>query len=200
MIDFPKFGIMCKQRCKWAKGAFEAYKKYHDEEWGVPVYDDRTHFEFLTLESAQAGLSWSTVLKKREGYRKAFTDFNVQRVAMYGEDKIQKLLLDEQIIRNQLKIRATVNNAKCFIEVQKDFGSFSNYIWSFVGNEVIVGRWKISSDVPATTSKSDALSKDLKKRGFQFVGSTIMYAYMQATGVVNDHTTDCFRYQELLKQ
>ncbi len=189
---------MCKTRCQWVEGAFEEYIAYHDEEWGVPVYDDKIHFEFLILESAQAGLSWSTVLKKREGYKKAFANFEVEEVARYDEAKIQELLQNDQIIRNQLKIRAAVNNAQQFIEVQKEFGSFTKYIWSFVGNEVIAGNWGKMSDVPATTKESDALSKDLKKRGFKFVGSTIVYAHMQATGLVNDHTTDCYRFQEVL--
>ena len=189
---------MCKKRCEWAEGSFDQYIAYHDEEWGVPVHDDKTHFEFLILESAQAGLSWSTVLKKRQGYQQAFANFDVREVALYDENKIQELLHFDQIIRNQLKIRAAVNNARRFMEIQKEFGSFSQYIWSFVDNNVINGHWKKMSDVPATTSQSDALSKDLKKRGFKFVGSTIIYAHMQATGLVNDHTTDCFRYQELL--
>lgn len=189
---------MCKERCDWAADQFEAYIAYHDNEWGVPVHDDRTHFEFLILESAQAGLSWSTVLKKREGYRRAFADFDVKVVAQYEEDNIQELLQDAGIIRNQLKIRATVNNANRFIEVQQEFGSFDQYIWSFVGGQTITNSWKTMKEVPATTPESDALSKDLKKRGFKFVGSTVMYAHMQATGLVNDHTIDCFRYRELL--
>jgi len=190
---------MYQNRCEWAKDSYEAYEKYHDEEWGVPVYDDKVHFEFLILESAQAGLSWRTILNKREGYREAFADFDVNVVANYDEDKIKQLITFEGIVRNKLKINATVNNAKRFIEVQKEFGSFNDYIWAFVNNEPIVGHWKQASEVPVTTQESDALSKDLKKRGFKFVGSTIMYAYMQATGLVNDHTTDCFRYKELLK-
>ena len=200
MADFPKLLSMSNERCEWAKGTFEAYEKYHDEEWGVPIHDDKVHFEFLILESAQAGLSWSTVLKKREGYRKAFADFDVKKVAQYDEAKIQELLQNDQIIRNQLKIRATVNNAQRFMEVQEEFGSFSKYIWSFVNHKTIDGKYEKMSDVPATTAESDTLSKDLKKRGFKFVGSTVMYAHMQATGLVNDHTTDCFRYQEVLNQ
>ena len=189
---------MNKTRCEWAVGHFDEYEKYHDTEWGVPVRDDQTHFEFLILEGAQAGLSWSTILKKREGYRKAFANFDVQAVAKFSEEKIQELILDPSIVRNKLKIRGTVTNAQRFMEVQKEFGSFSKYIWSFVNDEVIVGHWKSPNDVPATTPESDALSKDLKKRGFKFVGSTIMYAHMQATGLVNDHTTDCYRQKELL--
>ncbi|UXP33459.1 DNA-3-methyladenine glycosylase I [Reichenbachiella agarivorans] len=189
---------MCKNRCQWARDSFEAYQKYHDEEWGVPVHDDKVHFEFLILEGAQAGLSWSTVIKKREGYREAFADFEVEKVAAYDEQKKEELRSFEGIIRNKLKINSAVNNARLFIEVQKEFGSFSQYIWSFVNHEVIVGHWKSMREVPATTKESDALSKDLKKRGFKFVGSTIMYAHMQATGLVNDHTIDCDRYQQLL--
>ncbi|MEP2025301.1 MAG: DNA-3-methyladenine glycosylase I [Reichenbachiella sp.] len=187
---------MCK--CEWAMGHFEAYEKYHDTEWGVPCFDDQVHFEFMILESAQAGLSWSTVLKKREGYKKAFADFKVEEVAKFDEPKIDSLISNSAIIRNQQKIRAAVNNAKCFIEIQKEFGTFSKYIWSFVNDKTIVGHWKTKDEVPATTSESDHLSKELKKRGFKFVGSTIMYAHMQATGLVNDHTTDCYRYKELL--
>lgn len=185
-------------RCEWAVGQFEAYEIYHDEEWGVPVHDDRKHFEFLILEGAQAGLSWATILKRREGYREAFADFDPNIVATYSEEKIQELLLFEGIIRNKLKVRGAVTNAQKFLEVQKEFGSFDAYIWSFVGGKPIVNSWKSMSDVPATTAESDALSKDLKKRGFKFVGSTIMYAHMQACGLVNDHTIDCFRYREVL--
>ena len=185
-----------KKRCEWVENTFPIYEKYHDEEWGVPVHDDKIHFEFLILESAQAGLSWSTVLNKREGYRKAFADFEVEKVAQYDENKIAELIQNPEIIRNKLKINAAVNNARLFIEVQKDFGSFSKYIWSFVNDKVIVGKWKSMSEVPATSPESDALSKDLKKRGFKFVGSTIIYAHMQATGLVNDHTTDCFRFEK----
>ncbi len=188
---------MCK-RCAWVEGQFPEYLKYHDEEWGVPVHIDKTHFEFLILEGAQAGLSWSTILKRREGYRKAFADFNVEEVAAFDEKTLDKLLLDPGIIRNRLKVQAAVTNAKAFIKVQQEFSSFDNYIWSFVNNKPIVGRWGKLSQVPATTSESDALSKDLKKRGFKFVGSTIIYAHMQACGLVNDHTADCFRYQEII--
>ncbi|MBV6646923.1 MAG: DNA-3-methyladenine glycosylase I [Cyclobacteriaceae bacterium] len=189
---------MDKKRCQWAEGSFEEYIRYHDEEWGVPVHDDKVHFEFLILEGAQAGLSWSTVLKKREGYRSAFADFDVNQVAEYPDTMVDELLQDSGIIRNRLKIAGAITNARKFLEVQKEFGSFDHYIWGFVNHKVIHGHWEAMSDVPATTPESDALSKDLKKRGFKFVGSTIMYAHMQATGLVNDHTKDCFRYQELL--
>ncbi len=184
-----------KVRCEWARNSFPAYEQYHDEEWGVPVYDDHVHFEFLILESAQAGLSWSTVLKKREGYRQAFAGFDVRKVADFTDEKIEELVQNPAIIRNRQKIAAAVNNARRFLEVQQEFGSFSDYIWSFVENKTITGNWKTMQDVPATTPESDALSKDLKKRGFKFVGSTIMYAHMQATGLVNDHTTDCFCFK-----
>jgi DNA-3-methyladenine glycosylase I len=190
---------MCKKICDWAFGQHPEYIKYHDEEWGVPVHDDRKHFEFLILEGAQAGLSWSTILKRREGYRSAFADFDVQEVAKYDENRIQSLLMDKSIIRNRLKIKAAVTNAVAFISLQEEFGSFDSYIWSFVNYKPIVGEWKKLSDIPATTKESDALSKDLKKRGFKFVGSTIIYAHMQACGLVNDHTTDCFRYEEILE-
>lgn len=183
-----------KKRCEWAEEQFEEYIRYHDEEWGVPVHDDKIHFEFLILEGAQAGLSWSTVLKKREGYRKAFANFDPEKVALFNEDKIQELLQFEGIIRNKLKVRSAVTNAQHFLEVQNEFGSFDTYIWGFVGGKPIINSWKTMSEVPATTKESDALSKDLKKRGFKFVGSTIMYAHMQACGLVNDHTVDCFCY------
>ena len=187
-----------KTRCGWAEGQFEQYITYHDEEWGVPVHDDRKHFEFLILEGAQAGLSWATILKRREGYRTAFADFDPEVVATYDESKIQKLLQFEGIIRNKLKVRGAVTNAQKFLEVQQEFGSFDSYIWSFVNGKTIVNSPKTMKDVPATSTESDALSKDLKKRGFKFVGSTIMYAHMQACGLVNDHTVDCFRYGEIL--
>lgn len=188
-----------KTRCGWVSNTFPEYVRYHDEEWGVPVYDDKIHFEFLILESAQAGLSWSTVLKKREGYRKAFADFNVDKVAAFSPADIENLINNKEIIRNRLKIHAAVNNAQKFIEVQKEFGSFNNYIWSFVDNKPIINFWKSYKEAPATNAASDALSKDLKKRGFKFVGSTIIYAHMQATGLVNDHSTECFRYDEVKK-
>ena len=180
-----------------AEGQFELYIQYHDKEWGVPVHDDQKHFEFLVLESAQAGLSWATILKKREGYRKAFADFDVQTVAGYGAGMVEDLLQDASIIRNRAKIEATINNAKQFIEVQEEFGSFDKYIWQFVGGKPKINSWKTMSEVPVTTPESDALSKDLKKRGFKFVGSTTLYAHMQAIGLVNDHTIDCFRYNEV---
>jgi len=190
------------QRCEWA-GDDPIYVKYHDEEWGRPVglpskpQDDRTQFEFLMLESAQAGLSWITILKRREGYRRVFMDFDVEKVAKFTEADIQKALLDVGIIRNKLKVRAAVKNAKVFIEIQQEFGSFSDYIWGFVDNEPLISGWKAMSEVPATTKLSDKVSKDLKSRGMSFVGSTIVYAHLQATGIVNDHTTDCFRYSEV---
>ncbi|MBK8289968.1 MAG: DNA-3-methyladenine glycosylase I [Flammeovirgaceae bacterium] len=182
-------------RCPWCT-KFEQYIQYHDKEWGVPVHDDRTHFEFLILEGAQAGLSWSTILKKREGYRKNFADFNPEKVARFSDKKLEKTLLDPAIIRNRLKVYATVNNAKRFLEVQKEFGTFDKYIWQFVNDKPIVNKWKSMKQVPATTKESDALSKDLIKRGFKFVGSTVIYAHMQACGLVNDHLIDCFRYKE----
>ncbi|MFY0591697.1 DNA-3-methyladenine glycosylase I [Roseivirga sp.] len=184
-----------KKRCAWCENSFEAYVTYHDEEWGVPVHDDRVHFEFLILEGAQAGLSWSTILKKRDGYRKAFANFDPKIVAEYPQSLVEELLLDPSIIRNRLKVQGTVINAQKFLAVQQEFGSFDKYIWSFVGGKPIVNQWKDMSEVPATTAESDAMSKDLKKRGFKFVGSTIMYAYMQACGLVNDHVIDCFKYK-----
>lgn len=183
------------KRCKWAEGVNLDYIEYHDKEWGVPVFDDRVQFEFLTLEGAQAGLSWSTILNKRDGYRKAFADFDYEKVARFTKKRVEKLLLDPSIVRNRLKVESTVTNAKAFIEVQREFGSFSDYIWGFVGGKPIQNRIRKDSDTPATSSESDALSKDLKKRGFRFVGSTIIYAHMQATGMVNDHVTSCFRYK-----
>lgn len=186
-----------KTRCTWCANSFDEYVRYHDEEWGVPVHDDQKHFEFLVLESAQAGLSWATILKKREGYRKAFANFDYRTVAEYGEGMVEDLLQDASIIRNKAKIEATIHNARRFMEVQGEFGTFDKYIWQFVGGRPIVNSWKTMKEVPVTTKESDALSKDLKKRGFKFVGSTTMYAHMQAIGLVNDHTTDCFRYEEL---
>ncbi len=187
------------KRCHWAEGQFPEYIAYHDTEWGVPVHEDQTHFEFLILEGAQAGLSWATVLKKREGYRKAFANFNPSVVAGFGESDIEELVNNPAIIRNRLKIAGAVNNARRFLEVQAEFGSFDNYIWGFVDGKVIHNHWKSMNECPATSPQSDALSKDLKKRGFKFVGSTIIYAHMQACGLVNDHTTDCFRHSELLR-
>lgn len=189
---------MEKVRCQWAAGTSPVYIKYHDEEWGVQVHDERTHFEFLTLEGAQAGLSWSTILNKREGYRKVFENFDVEKVASFEEARILKILLDPGIVRNKLKVRSTVSNAQAFIKVQEEFGSFDSYIWSFVNGKPIINQWKTMSEIPVTSPISDKLSKDLLKRGFKFVGSTIMYAHMQAIGMVNDHTTDCFRHKKLI--
>ena len=179
-------------RCPWCLG-FPEYVTYHDTEWGVPVYDDRVHFEFLVLESAQAGLSWATILKKREEYRQAFADFDYQVVAEFPESYVQELLLNPGIIRNAQKIRAAITNAQCFMEVQNEFGSFSNYIWGFVGGKPIQNSLGSMKDAKATTPESDLLAKDLKKRGFKFLGSTTIYAHMQATGLVNDHLDSCFR-------
>lgn len=184
------------KRCDWC-GNDPLYVEYHDTEWGVPVYDDKVLFEFLILEGAQAGLSWITVLKKREAYRKAYDNFDPEKVAKYDENKIQELLQNSGIIRNKLKIRASINNAQQFLEVRKEFGSFSKYIWAFVDGKPIVNHFKTTSEIPATTPLSDQISKDLKKRGFKFVGSTIIYAHMQATGMVNDHIIDCPRHKEL---
>lgn len=187
-----------KERCPWCLG-FDQYIRYHDEEWGVPVHDDRKHFEFLILEGAQAGLSWATVLKKRENYRKLFADFDPKKVAEFDQSKVDDLLQDTGIIRNKLKVNGAVTNAQKFIEVQQEFGSFDQYIWSFVNHTPIVNKIKSMKEAPATSPESDALSKDLKKRGFKFVGSTIMYAHMQACGLVNDHLVSCFRYKEVIE-
>lgn len=181
------------KRCAWC-GDDPLYIDYHDTEWGVPSRDDAHLFEMLILEGAQAGLAWITVLRKREGYRKLFDGFDAERIARYTDRKLDKLLLDPRIIRNRLKVYGTRQNARAFLAVQEEVGSFAQYIWSFVGDRGTQNRWPTMKELPATTATSDALSKDLKKRGFTFVGSTIMYAYMQATGMVNDHTTDCFRY------
>jgi DNA-3-methyladenine glycosylase I len=182
-----------KTRCPWCL-KFDQYIEYHDTEWGVPVHDDQKHFEFLILEGAQAGLSWSTVLKKREGYRKVFAGFDPKKVARFSQAKIDKILLNPAIIRNKLKVNAAVNNAKKFLEAQKEFGTFDQYIWGFVKGKPITNKWKSSKEVPATTKESDALSKDMIKRGFKFVGSTVIYAHMQACGLVNDHLVDCWRH------
>lgn len=187
---------MEKVRCKWCLGA-DIYKKYHDEEWGVPVKDDDTLFEFLILEGAQAGLSWITILNKREGYKAAFDNFDYKKIAQYPEEKVEELMQNPDIVRNRLKIKSTITNAQKFMEVQKEFGSFSNYLWSFVHHQPIQNNIKKLSDIPAKTELSDTISKDLLKRGFKFVGSTIIYAFLQAVGVVNDHVEDCFRYPEL---
>ena len=189
--------MMDKVRCEWVNGADPLMVEYHDREWGLPVHDDRQHFEFLVLEAAQAGLSWSTVLRKREGYRKAFSDFDPEKVARYTDKKIETLLLDPSIIRNRLKVQAAVRNAKQFLAVQEEFGSFDAYCWRFVDGKPLDRRRKRSGDVPATSPESDAFSKDLKGRGFSFVGSTVIYAHMQAVGMVNDHLLDCFRYREV---
>ena len=184
------------KRCAWAN-ATERYRQYHDLEWGVPVHDDRLLFEFLILEGAQAGLSWSTILNKRDNYRQAFDNFDAQRIAVYSEEKIRALLQDPGIVRNRLKVNAAVTNARCFLEVRQEFGSFDRYIWSFVAGRTIVNHWQRLSDIPATTRQSQALSRDLKQRGFTFVGATICYAFMQAVGMVNDHLVGCFRHAEL---
>lgn len=179
-------------RCAWCEKD-DLYRNYHDNEWGNPVYDDETIFEFLVLETFQAGLSWYTILKKRENFRKAFDNFNYKKIVKYDEDKIQELLQDEGIIRNKLKVRGTVSNAIAFMKVQEEFGSFSKYIWGFTGGKPIDNQPKVLQDIQATSAISDALSKDLKKRGFKFVGSTVVYAHMQATGMVNDHVEDCWK-------
>ena len=190
-----KKAAMRRTRCPWARG--EQYEEYHDREWGVPIHDDRLLFEFLILEGAQAGLSWETILKKRENYRAALDGFDPQRVAKYGEKEKEQLLQNAGIVRNRLKIASTIGNARAFLDVQEEFGSFDAYIWRFVDGTPIQNRWKELTDVPATTAVSDAMSKELKKRGFRFVGSTICYAFMQATGMVNDHLVGCFRHKEL---
>ncbi len=185
------------KRCAWVPNNNLEYIKYHDEEWGVPVHDDGKFFEMLILEGAQAGLSWETVLKKREGYRKAFKNFDVQKCAKLSDEELEKQLLNPEIIRNRLKVFSVRKNAIAFIAIQKEFGSFDKYIWQFVGNKPIQNKLSSISQVPAKTEISDKISKDLKKRGMSFVGSTIMYAFMQATGLVNDHTTDCFRFKTI---
>lgn len=184
------------RRCDWAGDSSLPYIEYHDKEWGVPVWDDRTQFEFLILESAQAGLSWSTILNKRDGYRKAFADFDPQKVARFTGKRIEKILVNPDVVRNKLKVNSAVGNARAFLQVQEEFGSFCAYIWQFVDGKPKQNRRRKNSDVPATSPESDAMSKDLKQRGFRFVGSTILYAHMQATGMVNDHLTSCFRHKE----
>jgi DNA-3-methyladenine glycosylase I len=186
-----------KKRCTWCLKT-DLYIRYHDEEWGVPVHDDRTHFEFLILEGAQAGLSWLTILNKREGYRRCFAGFDPEKVARFTPKKIEKILQDPGIVRNRLKVNSAVNNARKFLDIQEEFGSFDNYIWRFVDGKPIVNRWTDLKQIPATSKESDALSKDLSKRGFKFVGSTVMYAHLQACGLINDHMTSCFRYRELV--
>jgi DNA-3-methyladenine glycosylase I len=187
---------MTRQRCPWSQGVSDAYERYHDEEWGVPVRDDRMHFEFLTLEGAQAGLSWSTVLHKRPAYRKAFANFEPAKVARFNQRSVERLLGDAGIIRNRLKIESSISNARRFLAVQQEFGSFDAYIWRFVDGRPKLNRWRRQQDLPATSSESDALSRDLKARGFRFVGSTIIYAHMQAIGMINDHLLACYRYEE----
>ena len=190
------FGAMPK-RCGWVPADQPLYLAYHDEEWGVPVHDDRRLFEMLTLEGAQAGLSWSTILNKREGYRQAFADFEPAKVARFTPKKVERLLQDPGIVRNRMKVESTVNNAARVAEVRRELGSLDEYVWSFVAKEPIVGRFRRLDDIPSETAESKAMSKDLKKRGFAFVGPTVCYAFMQACGLVNDHVTDCFRYRQL---
>ena len=187
------------KRCNWANGS-DLLQSYHDHEWGVEVHDDRTLFEFLVLEGAQAGLSWSTILRKREAYRKAFDNFDARKVSRYSEKTVARLLANPEIIRNRLKINAAITNANAFLQVQKEFGSFDRYIWQFVSGKPIRNSWGTMADIPASTPASAAMSKDLKKRGFKFVGPTICYAFMQAVGMVNDHVADCFRYRELVSR
>jgi DNA-3-methyladenine glycosylase I len=189
---------MMKKRCEWPSDD-ELMLEYHDTEWGVPVHDDRKHFEFLLLDAFQAGLSWSIILKKRENFRKAFDNFEPVKISRYREAKIQKLLNNPGIIRNKLKIRSTVTNARAFLKIQKEFGSFDKFIWQFTGGKQKVNGWKKMKDIPAKSPESDAMSKELKKRGFKFVGSTICYSYMQAAGMVNDHTIYCFRHREVME-
>lgn len=181
-------------RCPWSEGIDPAYVRYHDDEWGVPVHDDRVHFEFLILEGAQAGLSWWTILRKRAGYRRAFANFDADSVARFTPRRVEQLMQDPAIVRNRLKIEAAIQNARAFLNIQQEFGSFDRYVWEFVGGKPIVNRWREHTAVPATSKQSDALSKDLKRRGCKFVGSTIVYAHMQATGLVNDHLVSCFRH------
>jgi DNA-3-methyladenine glycosylase I len=188
---------MTTKRCAWVSTDNPLMLQYHDREWGVPVHDDRKHFEFLVLEAAQAGLSWSIVLKKREGYRRAFSEFDPEKVARYTENRVQKLTLNPAIIRNRMKIEAAVRNARALLAIQEEFGSFDTYCWRFVDGQPKVNRWKAMREIPATSSESDAFSKDLKHRGFSFVGSIVVYAHMQAVGMVNDHLVDCFRYREI---
>jgi len=184
-----------KIRCSWVPTGDELYAAYHDEEWGVPTHDDRQLCELLILEGAQAGLSWRTVLGRRAGYRRAFDDFDVQKISKYNETKVAQLLTDTGIIRNKLKIRSAIQNARVFVEIQKEYGSFAVYLWSWVDNKPIVHNWKKLAEVPATSELSERISADLKKRGMSFVGSTIIYAYLQSSGLINDHTQDCFRYE-----
>jgi DNA-3-methyladenine glycosylase I len=184
------------KRCDWANRG-ELEQSYHDHEWGVEIHDDRTLFEFLVLEGAQAGLSWSTILRKREGYRKAFDNFDARKISKYSENTVSRLLTNSEIIRNRLKINAAITNARAFLQVQKEFGSFDRYIWQFIHGKPVQNSWRKMTDIPSITPGSDAMSKDLQKRGFKFIGPTICYAFMQAVGMVNDHVVDCFRYREL---
>jgi DNA-3-methyladenine glycosylase I len=188
---------MSRRRCEWAAGGDPLFLAYHDEEWGVPSHDDRHLFELLTLEGAQAGLSWATILRKREGYRTAFERFEPKRVARFDRRRIERLLRDPGIVRNRLKVDSTVNNAQRMLDVQDEFGSFDAYVWQFVGGAPIVNRWRKLEDLPSETQESRVMSRDLKRRGFRFIGSTVCYAFMQAAGLVNDHVTSCFRYREL---
>ena len=184
------------KRCEWANRS-ELEQSYHDNEWGVPIHDDRSLFEFLILEGAQAGLSWSTILKKRDGYRKAFDNFNARKISQYSQNDVSRLLANPEIIRNRLKIQATITNARVFLQVQKQFGSFDRYIWQFVNGRPIQNSWEKMADIPSNTPESEAMNKDLQKRGFKFVGTTVCYAFMQAVGMVNDHVVSCFKYEEL---
>ncbi len=186
-------------RCEWADRS-DLERRYHDNEWGEPVHDDRSLFEFLVLEGAQAGLSWSVILRKREGYRKAFDNFDARKIARYSDDDVSRLLTDSGIVRNRLKINAAITNAGAFLQVQEQFGSFDRYVWQFVQGRTIQNSWKESTDIPSGTPESDAMSKDLRSRGFKFVGTTICYAFMQAVGLVNDHVAGCFRHRQLKKR
>ena len=196
VTDHKTKNMKTKNRCPWTQDK-PLENEYHDTEWGVPLHDDDKLFEFMLLDAFQTGLSWSTILNKRENFRKAFDGFDVREIAKYDENKIQELLNDKGIIRNKLKIRSSVTNAQLFLKVQQEFGSFDKYIWQFVNHKTIVNKWIRMEDVPISTPESDAMSKDLKKRGFKFVGTTICYAFMQAAGMVNDHIVGCFRYKEL---
>ena len=184
------------KKCDWALSS-DSEEKYHDQEWGVPVHDDRLLFEFLILEGAQAGLSWSTILNKRQGYRKAFDNFDAEKIVQYDQEKVQQLLNNPEIIRNKLKVNAAINNAKAFLKIQQQYGSFDHYIWQFVNGESIQNNWQQFNQIPVTTKESEHMSKSLKQDGFKFVGATICYAYMQAVGMVNDHTVDCFRHKQV---
>jgi DNA-3-methyladenine glycosylase I len=196
-VRFMRSATLTHKRCSWVSVDDPMLLQYHDREWGVPVHDDRRHFEVLVLSGAQAGLNWTLVLKKRAGYRRAFDRFNPQKVAGYSERQIQKLTSDPEIIRNRMKIEAAVRNARAFLKIQEEFGDFDTYCWRFVGGRPKLNRWKTTRQIPATSPESDAFSKDLKRRGFSFVGPTVVYAYMQAVGMVNDHLVDCFRYREI---